>query len=317
MALLTIKSSVEEIDQQAAGGLLIRAPYERQRPLREWRVDELTQIMRSGEFSQSSQIKVGILDGVEHLLNGRHRLTAIHQSGLAQTFVVTRIEVETMEDLHNEYITEDRPLTRSWKDIAQAQNLEQRLHLSKQIISRMMGAIKFIERGFTGGRVRLSDRATFLLLEQYAYAAETYFRLIGGATVDMKGPLAPAATLSVGLFTLHHAPQSVAHRVHDFWRGVAMPYLDTWPEADPRVLCYVHLRTTFMPGTTSAMGSHIRHPAYSARYIAACFNEWMLGGEFQEPTISDELQPIVIAFSPLKAAQQIVGVQAKQMEHLS
>lgn len=313
MSVTKIESEVSRIGSRGATDLLLKSPYDRQRNLKEWWVSNLIEIMRSGDFAQGSQIKIGILKGQAHLINGNHRLNAIARSGLPQYFVITKVYVEDEEDLALLYIREDRVLTRSFKDIVDSYELSEKLQLSYYQISKMAGAVKFIDRSFMPGRSHITDKDLFLLLQTYASACKIYFSLIAGSSYEMKNALTRAATLSVALVTLKYTPSEILWRVREFWRGISLPELEIWSENDARILCYQHLKTTYMPGGLSKISINIRTPAHSARYISACYNLWMLGGQFKEPSISDTLEPIEIAFSPYKQNHQVVGEEVRDV----
>lgn len=298
-----IEVFAEEIDSEKARTWLLNFPYERQRNMRVWWVQKLKNIMRAGKFKQGTQISFGVLNGSEYLTNGQHRLTAINETGLPQTFSILKTRVQNEEELAQLYIAEDRHLTRSFVDIARAYDLQDKLNLTQSQLSKMKTAIGFIQVGFSTGRVRggMMDTDMFYLLESFAVAGKNYFKLIAGQPREMKIPLTRAATLSVALTTLKETPKEIMWRTNEFWHGLALPELDTWSENDARMLCFKHLVTTTMPyGNISKRGVHIIAQSASARYVAACYNYWMNGGEFVEPTISEQIEDIEIAFTSYK-----------------
>lgn len=295
-----IEVYAEEVDSEKARTWLLNFPYERQRNMRVWWVQKLKNIMRAGKFKQGTQISFGVLNGSEYLTNGQHRLTAINETGLPQTFSILKTKVQNEEELAQLYIAEDRHLTRSFNDIARAYDLQDKLHLNQSQLSKMKTAINFIQLGFTIGRVAggMTDTDMFYLLGSFASAGKRYFDLIAGCPREMKVPLTRAATLSVALVTLKETPKEIVWRTNEFWHGLALPELETWSENDARTLCYRHLINTFMPYGRG--GVVVMAQSFSARYVAACYNYYMNGGEFVEPTISDQIEEIQIAFTSYK-----------------
>lgn len=294
-----IEVFAEEVDPEKARNWLLNFPYERQRNMRTWWVNKLKNIMRSGKFKQGTQISFGILDGREHLTNGQHRLTAINETGLSQEFSILKTHVQTQEELADLYIAEDRHLTRSFNDIVGAYNLQDKLNLTQSQLSKMKTGINFIEVGFSTSRIvgGIMDTDLFYQLESFASSGKSYFKLIAGCSRELKVPLTRAATLSVALVTLKETPKEIIWRTNEFWHGLAMPE-EAWSENDARLLAYKHLVTTVMPyGNLSKRGVHIMAQSFSSRYIAACYNYYMTGGEFVEPTISEGIQDIDIAFT--------------------
>lgn len=112
------------ISPAAAKKILDECHYRRQRPLNEDRALLLSEAIEHGTFLQNTQLAFGRLNGRCFLVNGQHRVNAVHLSGMSQLFRIEIYECATLDHLGALYCRFDQPGgQRSLTQVAQSLGL--------------------------------------------------------------------------------------------------------------------------------------------------------------------------------------------------
>lgn len=274
-------------------------PYEHQRNVRQPWVDYLTEEIRRGAFMQDTTIHVAYLNGRAILIDGQHRLWAVVNSDKPQSFVVRKTFAADSDQVAWLYANTDIGLRRTASDLYAALNLSIELGMTKTQIDAMSSAITFMMTGLTrqdnkGSRAHREDILAGIRL--YAPYGRQFFEMVAGNNEVWRTGFRRAATLSVVLLTLRfsvpYAAQRSALPPVEFWRGVIGD--DGIKASDPRKFANRHLITSQMM-TGRKSGAKTVTPAYSARFLASCFNSYIAKRELvQSPKVFDPTAPIAI-----------------------
>lgn len=223
------------VTPELAERIVTEANYERQRPVRQFHVDDLAQHMRRGTFTAKTQIFFGFTpDGRLHLVNGQHRLRAVMSSGVPIEFQVAIVPVATDEELAALYYRHDRlARQRSVPEVLTAVDVCGRFGINATTARMVFLAVPLLASGFqrpnyqTDPLIR-DDGARLAFAEQWWPLAANYQELVADAPGAAKKKLLNPQVTAVGLVTLRHQRS----RAEDFWRGIAEN--DGLKKGDPR-----------------------------------------------------------------------------------
>lgn len=272
-----------------------------QRPIRQAWVAQLAAAMKEGEFEQNSTIQLRVLNGETHLIDGRNRLNALVRAGVPQSFFVITDSVNSREDLLSAFrkINEGKRVTNS--DFFAAMSLDTETGLARRRMNRLAGAVPFIESGFSASdgsrQVELDKRIG--LIRKYAESADLYFDCVASSATAIKNQMHWAVVIAVGVVTFRESLNVYGtQKVSSFWTNIAS-MINTGP-TDPCGVAVKYLSST-KPLTNGRVSSdmQMRIPAYTARYLASCFNAYVAGRAIgrAKPDID---KPIIITGSSFK-----------------
>jgi len=292
-------SKMLNVTPEIAKEMLANNTFERQRSLREEHINRLARAMTNCEFRQGTQISFVKFNDKKYLTNGQHTLNAIVKSGKPQILSVLETEVESEYELNKLYSTEDRHKSRNFKDVSKAYDLPNYMEIKPSLVNFIAPAIRFIDGDFfLGSYSQISDLEMIDIVKEYKDAAQHYFKFIAGSDKILHARLCRASSLSIGLITTKEAATVVGMQsVADFWVGVSLGTNED--EQDPRSILREHLYGTKMPSGYGRIDTNTKivHQSYSSRFVAACWNAWINHAPFIEPNVSEQANPIFIAFT--------------------
>lgn len=288
--------TIQRVTPETAATWLETMPYDHQRSLSQQWVDYLAEEMRRGTFKQDTTISVAALNGRPNLIDGQHRLWAVIQSNLPQSFIVYTVQARDEDHVAWMYGTTDIGRTRPTGMLWRGLGLPAELGLTQTQTGFLSSAITFMRTGLAinpSQAKRAHPEEQIDAIRLYAPHALRFFGMIAGQAIIVRAGQR-AATLAVALLTLRYTRDSdVAER---FWRAVAAD--DGLKANDPRKYANKHLaNTALMNGRRS--GAIIVSQARSARILATCFNAYATGREIlQTPKVLDESAPVNIIGVP-------------------
>jgi len=295
------------VTPEMAQNMLAINSYERQRNVRTAKVSLYVEAMRKGRFEPGSMLSFGIVgQNPPKLLDGQHRLHAVIKSGKPQTFVIRTKQYETDEDFSIAYGHFDQHSKRSLTDTLRAAGIDSEFGFTVRQMRHMASAVKAIHESRFGADRKATANAIEDLQEWIRYyvdAAELYWEAIDGAPGFLRSPLDRAATMSVALVTCKFGSISYGEdKTFDFWRGIALD--DGLSANDPRKVANRHLLTAVMSSGNGGNrdGANRVTPAYSARYLANCWNAWIENRKIGSTNVRDVAQDIHILGTPFVRA---------------
>lgn len=299
--------TIRTVTPEMAARWLETMPYEHQRGIRQNWADFLAEEIRRGNFQQNTVIKIACLDGRQILVDGQHRLWAVVNAGVAQSFVVHTSLADDSDQVAWMYANTDIGLRRTASDLYAALDLPTELGMTKSQIDALSATIGFMLSGMMrqdNSGVRKHRDTVLAGIRLYAPYARQFFALMEKTILQRNG-IRRAATVGVAVLTLRFsvpkARQSNMPSPIDFWQGVAAD--DELRATDPRKFATRHLLTSGMVNGRRA-GAKIVTPQYSARMLASCFNAYVARREIsQTPKVLDPSAPIVIYGVPREPAQ--------------
>lgn len=295
------QATIQLVGPIQAAAWLETAQYEHQRSVSQKWVTYLAEEMKRGTFKQNTTIEIAFLNNRPHLTDGQHRLWAVVQSGLAQSFIVSEVHARSSDQVAWMYGTTDIGRVRPTGALYRGLGLSEELGLTQTQVGAVSAAIRFMRANLAvnpsqAGRAHPDEQMDAIRL--YAPHALRFFNMIAGQTIIVRA-CARAATLSVAMLIIRYTRDTEV--AESFWRGVATD--DGLKATDPRKYANRHLsNTALISGRRSGVltMSHAR----SARILAACFNAYVAGREMlQTPKVLDETAPIHIVGVPRDPAK--------------
>jgi hypothetical protein len=288
-------SSIVTIGPERAAEMLGSMQYEHQRPVSKSQVSLYANEMKAGRFVSGTTIRVAHIDGRSKLLDGQHRLYAVIASGTEQVFTLLEEFAPDNDYIAWAYGSLDIGRRRAHADLYRAMDLSARLGLTDSDIDKLAPALAFMMAGLKtrSGNVNIDRTERVRLMELYAPYMRKFRELTYGCEAEMKSPLKRAYVIAVAMLTLRFSEPFAVKRgapsVSEFWRGVAFD--DKIGSEDPRKIVNRHLLTTSL---TSASQAGVRRSAttapYAARYIASCFNAYMIRETRRMIRVSDTVK---------------------------
>lgn len=247
-----------------------------QRPTSNAWVKRLANEMKVGGFLPDSVIQLRKLKGDTYLIDGRHRLHALVESGTEQRFVVIEDNVENEHTLLETFrkVNSGRGVTNL--DYFVAAQIPEQTGLSKTQIRRLSGAIGHIAGKFAEASARDVDLDTRMtLIYRYADAVAWYFESTASRVTNLSTSLSWGAVIGVGIITFHESANVYSlEKVDAFWEGTSR--MMNKYQGDPRGVAASFLMRTCPAGSNRrSAGQEPRTWAYIARYLAGCFNAWV------------------------------------------
>lgn len=224
----TVQSTVESIGPNTAKSMLEISHYSHQRPVRDYRVYDLSLAMKRGTFAPGTAIQLAHVNDGWVLLDGQHRLRAVVDSGVEQTFVVVRHFGVSEDQAADLYGTTDRHLTRTPFDDAVAHGIPEKTGLGMTQINALGAASEFILNNFrsTGKNRTPIDVRRRAILDW----ADHYKKYYSYTSPSQTGRLwLRAPSIAVGMVIVMYSKDD---RCENFWRGCASD--DGLRNGDPR-----------------------------------------------------------------------------------
>ncbi len=209
-----ITSEIEWVTPEKARHLRRTANFERQRNIKSKNVNRLCNEMIAGRFIPGTQVYLCELpNGELRIANGNHTLEAVALSGQPQCLTVTKHKVKNLVEVGDIYAVFDIHAIRTWNDSAKALGIDDQVPM----LSKVMPAVKAIERGFTKLASSEDSRTDNLeAISAYAREAEIFSGLVRGCTSDSGKLLSRAGVLAIILETLKYQPSLGA----EFWGDI-------------------------------------------------------------------------------------------------
>ncbi|PYJ11255.1 MAG: hypothetical protein DMF06_03325 [Verrucomicrobia bacterium] len=147
------KMAAKAINPAAAEELLKLYPYERQRSVNQSYVESYASTMTKGEWLPGSEIAIAFSpngDGQKHghLVNGRHRLLAVIESGASIEFAIKEFDCADSNEVANLYGLTDTGRQRNINDHIRALALDEEFGLSLFDNSKLSAAVALINGDF-------------------------------------------------------------------------------------------------------------------------------------------------------------------------
>lgn len=225
------------IDGSLALQIIEEAPFPGQRPVNAQHVALLAGTIKRGQFTDGTQIHLGLLNDKLYLLNGQHRLQAVIAAQRAVVFDVLITTVEHDEELGELYWRHDRQSRlRGVGDVLTGARIFETYGIKKAFGAGAYSAVGMIIAGFRKYDVvgdayaTRSDDARLEAARPYWPLVAKYQELIGSAPSFPKRVMCTAGIMAVALLTLRHMPE----KAEEFWRSVAEN--DRLPKSDPRAV---------------------------------------------------------------------------------
>ncbi len=290
---------VETIGPDKANAILSRMPYEHQRNIARRSVEFLAEEMRRGAFKQDTPIELSSANGSNSwmLTDGQHRLSAVVASGKEQRFVVVRRRLQSDDEIAMDYTRTDKGRIRSVFDDYKVLSIDTELGLTQTQVNKFGAAVNMIINGFSSPRGKIHTDDRLRLMREYDTAYADFLEIAVNCSGGMRKAIERSATLAVALVTHRYSVKSYGKRVEEFWTGAIWD--DGLRIGDPRKTANRHLLETSMAGG-GANSQYTVSAAYSARFLATCFNSFV-AGESRRMVKSSSMptsKPIIILGSP-------------------
>ena len=299
-----MSTSVEitTVTPEMATEWLEKYQYEHQRSIRPAHVKFLAGEMEQGAFKQDTTIELSNVNGHTYLTDGRHRLSALAWTGMAQRFVIIHRDLKDEAAVAEDYTRTDKGLRRTVADDYRTLAIELELGVTATQVNHHGSACMLILNDFRGLHQKdIHPSERLRVMREYGDALTHYLAAIegagaGGAGSDFSRRMMRAATLSVGLVTFRYSAKIYTfERVYDFWHGIAMD--DGLRQNDPRKVANRHIGERGMAGGGVTQSKAVS-AAYSSRYLAFCFNAWTENRTLLYTKVDDATKPIQINGSP-------------------
>lgn len=267
----TIEQRVVYPDQ--AQEWLNDAMYDKQRPLRQNKVMFYASLMKSGEWMPNTLLRFCILGGKPRNVDGQHRLAAVIESQTAQKFFVSFEHVESDHELGLRYASIDSGNSRTPYDKLHALGIDGFYGWTATELNSITAAVKFISMDFRQNArvVDFSTKSTTMLLDKYASSFDAYRQFSGKLPSYMISSAKRRSTIAVALIMIQQSSRKYGtEKVKDFWEGTFLR--EGTAKDDPRKVAFDHLVGSGMEGGGLSLRKEIVTAAYSARYVANCWN---------------------------------------------
>lgn len=216
--------NLTEVTPDIAQAWVKNAVYENQRNLTKDVVTRYALLMGKGEWGLSeSNIILGVVNGSEHLMNGRHRINAVIESDTTQKFNVEYRHYDNHGQMDAAYALMDQHSRRTALNAYTALGTASMLGVETRLMRSLDGAMSLIAQDFmphSGGHMRNGELASHIVrheamlrLKAPIYAAGRSF---DGATAATYRWYMRAPILAVAVVTFAFAPEKAVV----FWKDV-------------------------------------------------------------------------------------------------
>lgn len=209
--------SVIEVGPRDADEWLKLFAYKHQRPIRPDRLKRYVTAMKSGKWRAGSQIHLVKIsnNGGQYLVNGRHRLQAIVDSGTRQKF--TLLETSGVDSMYvdEQYAIEDDNAIRNPSESIVPFHEALYAEIGKGRFKRLATALRYVDGGF---RYATSVPALVLsdMMTEWTPFARNYYALID-ISPTMVWRVERGPVQAIALTTVRHQEKKAA----TFWCSVA------------------------------------------------------------------------------------------------
>lgn len=221
MRIPKVAAAVTIVTPEIAKKWLENGMYKYQRPLKWKHVAHLSEEMIAGRFQQDTVVKFGILNEMEIMTDGQHRLTAMVENNISNQMVVVNTVMNNEEELARNYIEIDLSAFRTWADAFRAlsgvRGIENNLSMSQT--NALKGAAELIYRGFMKDGIRSSNTVMFNKCLEWLPYAHAYFDAIKGSPGNMIKVMGRRHLVAIGIATIRFAKN---HSPIEFWQQVAL-----------------------------------------------------------------------------------------------
>jgi hypothetical protein len=229
------KTKTMNIGPKAALQILTNCKYDKQRPIREWHVDDLANFMCNGTFTPTNIIAMCRLNGEYLLANGQHTLSAVVKSGQSYNFTVQEYDCNSQDEVAAIYSRFDIHMRRTEADIFNSMDVCQKLGLTKTERTLLSGAIRVIAKGFKSSSSRNDYRFNnkdfvLSLMTEWLAPLKKVVALIDGGERIAREILHRRHILAVCMWIVRYSKDQDA--AAEFIRGFAMN--DGLRRGDPR-----------------------------------------------------------------------------------
>lgn len=295
-------SSLDTVEQRIvypdqAQEWLNSAMYDKQRSLRQQKVAFYASLMRGGEWMPNTLLRFGVLNGKPYNIDGQHRLAAVIESQTPQKFFVSFEHVKDDYELGLLYASIDSGNSRTPYDKLHALGIDEFYGWTATELNTATAAVKFISMDFrSSSRTKdYSTKYTTALLDKYASSFDTYRQFAEKLPSYMVTPAKRRSTIAVALIMIHQSSRKYGiEKVESFWLGAFLR--EGTVKDDPRIVAFDHLVGSGMEGGGASNKREITTAAYSARYIANCWNAFAENRSLTR-TKADDTKPIRIVGS--------------------
>lgn len=293
------------ITPEVAAQILQEYKYDRQRSIRQWKVNEFAAYMKGGAWLQEAEPIILARMGSESILiDGYHRLWAVFESGLNQVFLVLEYPVANVEELNNLYMNVDRGTRRNDVDLIRAAGLDKESGLSLPSLEKAHSAVKFINAGFrsqsiAGRSVNPSPQEMVKAIEEWLPSMIAFRDTAGSRSECYR--LYTQPVLSVALATMRYQQERAA----DFWRRIGRNTDLT--EGTPE-----HTLSRYMFFDDRGMRIEAQGRAVYARKVAHAWNAFFEGKKLIKLISRDPATDIEIAGTPWKRKSGWEATRAKE-----
>jgi len=215
------------IDPTAARHYIDSCPYERQRMISDAHVSFLASEMKRGSFTEATAIHFVECAGRLHLVNGRHRLYAVIEAGIAVLFTFMVTKVATDAAMHEIYADHDVHRPRDWSAALRAYGIYDayKTIADKGAVNAFGAATLMIMTGLDQVAGALRQDASIAksrnlrkkAIEECQPYAERVFHVIGTSEGRARRQLKRSPVFAVALETFRYQP-AVAGQ---FWARLA------------------------------------------------------------------------------------------------
>lgn len=292
---MNTKVAVETITPEKATVMLATMPYSYQRAVSRKHVEFLAEEMRRDAFKQDTTLELSSVNGSWCVTDGQHRLNAIVSSQKPQSFVVVRRSSTSEQDIAVDYSRTDKGRRRTTYDDYKVLSIETELGLTYTQVNKLGSAVNMIFNNFKTARSPMHTDDRLRLMREYNDAYSEFLELTAGCERSMRKVVDRSATLSVALVTMRYSVKTYSQKVVDFWYGAVWD--DGLRVGDARKVANRHLIGTSMIGG-AATSKYATTAAYSARYLASCFNAFVEDKHRTMAKVMDATKSITILGSP-------------------
>jgi hypothetical protein len=301
-----VRLALVRLDRESAAYWLSDYHYPRQRPEYPSVVRLYADMMRRNEWDAST-ILLATYDGTPattgdtagdgvllpqgtFLINGRNRLSAVVDSGIAQTFLVEHHLCSRPIDVHRLYMHQDRGKPRSAADVYRAMGLAEALDLSNHYLRLIGEAEHYLRSGFEVRRqvlINAEKRAEFII--DWVREGRDWIQCFQSSRSRFVPYFTASPVTAVALVCLRFQPQ----KAMEFFS--AMCHDDALNQGTPEKSLHDWLLET----RVREMAEH-----HYARYVAAGWNAYYEGRALSRIVVRDLSLPIRIAGTPFTGKQE-------------
>lgn len=184
--------------------------YEHQRAIRSYHVTTLTKEMMCDRFRQKTQINFCRLGDTYALTNGQHTLSAIVASGRPQLLNVVVLDVESAQQIADDFSRHDTHLTRQLSTSLVAHEMDKYFGVTRTALDKMSAATLFYSYmvGDSPARAtaQISHDEKLVTLKKYGELARSVINIAPISVKGMKSFAARKTTLAPMMVVYNYSP---------------------------------------------------------------------------------------------------------------